>query len=129
MTDPISQMLNMIKNANHASKEQVVLPYSGTKQAIANCLMKEGFLKSVAKKANKNLPILVLGLAYDNGQPKVQDVKRISKPSQRVYLGAKDIYKIKGGYGSLVLSTPKGILAGTEARKEQVGGEALFAIW
>lgn len=122
-------MLNMIKNANHASKEQVVLPYSGTKQAIANCLMKEGFLKSVAKKANKNLPILVLGLAYDNGQPKVQDVKRISKPSQRVYLGAKDIYKIKGGYGSLVLSTPKGILAGTEARKEQVGGEALFAIW
>ena len=129
MTDPISQMLTMIKNANLASKEQVVLQHSALKQAIANCLMKEGFLKSVSKKAQKDLPTLVLGLAYENDKPKVQDIKRISKPSRRVYFGTKDIYKVKGGYGTLVLSTPKGILTGNEARKEQVGGEALFAIW
>jgi small subunit ribosomal protein S8 len=129
MTDPISQMLNMIKNANLAKKEQVIVSFSNLKQAVANCLMKEGFLKSVSKKTHDEHPVLVLGLAYDDSHPKITGAKRISRPSQRIYFGMKDLYRVQGGSGAIVLSTPKGILSGREARKEQVGGEAMFEIW
>ena len=69
-------------------------------------------------------------LAYDgDGRHKIREVKRISKPSRRVYMGVRDIRKVKNGLGKMILSTPKGILTGEEARKEHVGGEALFLIW
>jgi len=129
MTDPISAMLIMIKNAGRAGRKTVIVPYSKLKHSIASCLEKEGYLVAVSKKAVKNMPVLTLDLAYDGDQAKFSDVQRISKPSMRVYAGVKDIRPVRHGYGIMVLSTPKGILTDKEARKELVGGEVLFKLW
>ncbi|MDQ3075620.1 MAG: 30S ribosomal protein S8 [bacterium] len=127
--DQIANMLISIKNGGMASKESVAFPYSKLKYAIALCLQKEGYISSVAKKTKKGIPMLEVGLVYVDKNPKVKEVERVSKQSRRVYFGVKDIHTVRNSSGLLVLSTPKGILSGKEARKEQVGGEALFKIW
>ncbi|MEK7071570.1 MAG: 30S ribosomal protein S8 [Patescibacteria group bacterium] len=127
--DPISNMIIMLKNASLARKESVALPYSKVKNAIALCLEKEGYINKVSKKVKKNQPMLEIELTYVNQKPKIKEVERISKQSRRVYFGIKNIHTIKNGSGLLVLSTPKGILSGKDARKEHVGGEALFTIF
>ena|SRR3989338_7563123 len=127
--DSISNMLIMMKNASLAGKESVSFPYSKMKNAIAECLKKEGYVTNVTKKIKKDTPVLEVGLTYVDQKPKITEVERISKQSRRVYFGMKDIHTVRNGSGLLVLSTPKGILSGKEARKEQVGGEALFRLW
>lgn len=127
--DQLSNMIIMMKNASLANKESVVFPFSNLKNAILVCLEKEGYIKSFSKKTRKGFPVLEVELLYVDKTPKIKEVERISKQSRRVYFGMRDINKVKGGFGILVLSTPKGILSGRDARKEQVGGEALFKIW
>ena len=127
--DPISNMLIMLKNASASRKASIVVPYSNLKNAIADCLKKEGYVGQVAKKVKKNHPYLEIELVYKKRAPKINEVERISKQSCRVYMGIRDIHKVKNGRGLLVLSTPKGVLSGKEARAEQVGGEALFKMW
>ncbi|MBU0612329.1 30S ribosomal protein S8 [Patescibacteria group bacterium] len=127
--DSISNMIIMMKNASLAGKESVSFPSSKIKSAISECLKKEGFISSVSKKVKGGIPVIEVGLIYVDKKPKITEVERISKQSRRVYFGVKDIHTIRNGFGLLVLSTPKGILSGKEARKEQVGGEALFKIW
>jgi len=127
--DPISDMIVQIKNASAAHKESVVLPYSKLKLAILDTLMKEGFVKSFGKKGKKVVKFIEVALAYENDEPKIHEVQRISKSSRRVYQKAKDIRGVKNGFGILVLSTPKGIMSDKMARAEKVGGEALFKIW
>ena len=122
-------MLIVMKNGGEAGKESVLLPYSKMKNAILECLQKEGYVNSVSKKVKKDQPVLEVGLIYMEEKPKIAEVERISKQSRRVYFKMKDIHRVRNGAGLLVLSTPKGILSGKEARKEQVGGEALFRIW
>ncbi len=130
VTDPISNFIIAIKNAARGGKGTVTTPYSQMKHAIADILEKEGFLSSVSKKGKKaGRPSLEVVVASDDFGMRVHDVKRISKPSKRVYYGAKDITPIRRGYGRLVLSTPKGVLTGDAAQKAKVGGEALFEIW
>ncbi len=118
-----------MKNASLARKESITLPYSNMKNAILECLKKEGYIEEVSKKTRQGYPVLEAKLIYVDKKPKIQDVERVSKQSRRVYFGIKEIHPIKNGFGLLVLSTPKGILSGKEAKKEQVGGEALFKIW
>ena len=127
--DPISNMLIMMKNGSQAGKESVFVPYSKIKNAIAECLKKEGYVGNVLKKIKKDAPVLEIELIYKAETPKITEVERISKQSKRVYFGMKDIHSVKNGSGLLVLSTSKGILSGKEARAEQVGGEVLFKIW
>jgi small subunit ribosomal protein S8 len=127
--DPIANMLTMVRNASMAGKETVVVPFSKVKHAILETLAKHGFVKSVAKKTKGPFPFLEIGLEYNEKRPRINEIKMISKPSRRMYLGFKEIYPIKGGRGALVLSTPKGILTGAEARKDRIGGEVLFQIW
>ena len=103
------------------------MPYSKLKEAIANVLVTEGYLKSVNKK--KSSPTLEVVLNYHNGESKVKEVQRISKPSRRIYKGFEDIHPMKGGFGKTIFSTPKGILTDRQAIKEKVGGEVLFKIW
>lgn len=125
--DQIANMINMIKNASSRGHEFVVVPHSKIKFSIAECLVKEGYLKSATKKTQKGFPIIELGLVYDlDGEPKITGVDRISKSSSRVYKGVKDIKK---GYGLTIISTPKGILTDKQAHKEMVGGEVLFKLW
>ena len=127
--DSISNMIIIMKNGGKAGKESVSFSYSKMKHAILECLKKEGYVSEVSKKIKKELPILEAGLIYIDKKPKISEVERVSKQSRRVYFGVKDIYSVRNGSGLLVLSTPKGILSGKEAKKEQVGGEALFRLW
>lgn len=127
--DQISNMIITLKNGGKAGKESVILPYSKLKNSIAEYLKKEGYVGQVLKKIKKGFPILEIELIYTDKKPKINEVERISKQSKRVYFKIKDINKVKNGLGLLLLSTPKGILSGSEARKEHVGGEALFRIW
>ena len=128
--DQIANMMNMIKNASLTGHEFVVVSHSKIKFSIAECLVKEGYLKSAVKKTRKGFPVIELGLVYgEDGDPKVSGVDRISKSSCRIYKGVKDIKTTRNGYGLTVLSTPKGILTDRQARKEMVGGEVLFKLW
>jgi small subunit ribosomal protein S8 len=127
VTDPVSDLIIQIKNAGKVRKESVLLPYSKLKEAIANVLVAEGYLKSASKK--KTSPTLEVVLNYHNGEAKIKEVQRISKPSRRIYKGFEDIHPMKGGFGKTIFSTPKGILTDRQAIKEKVGGEVLFKIW
>ena len=128
--DQIANMMNMIKNASVVGHESIVVPHSKIKFSIAECLMKEGYIKSVTKKTKKGFPTIEIGLAYaEDGEPKILGIDRVSKSSCRVYKGVKEIRTGKNGYGLTILSTPKGILTDKEAKKEMVGGEVLFKLW
>lgn len=127
--DSISNMIIVIKNAQLAGLPTATVPFSKMKNAIGECLEKAGYVSEISKKIKKGHPVLEIRLLYVNKKPKITEVERISKQSRRVYFQMKDIHTVRGGTGLLVLSTPKGILSGKDARKEQVGGEALFRIW
>jgi len=128
--DKIANMLVSMKNGSAVSKDTVVVPFSAIKYSIAQCLQSNGFIKGASKKTEKkNIDVLEINLAYTDAGAKIHDVKRISKPSRRVYFGVRDLKPVKNGHGMVVLSTPKGIMSDKEAKKEQVGGEALFMIW
>ena len=127
--DPIADLITRIKNAGAVGKSSVSMPYSKFKFAVAQMLFEEGYIASVDRKGRKHGKVIEIGLAYENEQPKIRDIKRLSKLSQRIYMGVRDMKPIRQGYGDLVLSTPKGIMTAKKARKERVGGEALFTIW
>lgn len=128
--DPIADMLIRIKNAQSSQKESVTFVYSKIKLEIAKILERIGYVGPVSKKGRKNKKLIEVGLLYDgNGNPKISNVKRLSKPSKRIYHGFREIFRIKNGYGVAVYSTPKGLLTDREARKEKLGGEALFELW
>ncbi|OHA89055.1 MAG: 30S ribosomal protein S8 [Candidatus Zambryskibacteria bacterium RIFCSPHIGHO2_01_FULL_43_27] len=129
MTDPISDMIIRMKNASASHKEAVTFPYSKLREHICALLEKEGFVGAVAKKGKKITKSIEVSLNYNGRAPRIQGVKRISKPSRRIYKRSSEIRPVRRGYGMLVLSTPKGILSDSEARKSKVGGEALFEIW
>src|SRR3989338_7743378 len=112
--DPIANMLIMIKNASNAEHAVVAFPYSKIKFAIASLLEKEGYVSSVAKKTKKGSPVIEVGIVTKDGEPRIHDVTRVSKPSLRVYTGAKEIKSYKQGNGITVLSTPKGIMTNRE---------------
>ena len=130
--DPIANMLTSVKNGSRAGLASVLVPYSKVKFAIAQVLLDQKYIagyKNRPRKKGSDLLEIELIYAEKDQAARVTEVKRISKPSRRVYMGAKDIRPVRQGHGLLVLSTPKGILSGAQARKELVGGEALFQIW
>ncbi|MCR4306442.1 MAG: 30S ribosomal protein S8 [Candidatus Yonathbacteria bacterium] len=129
VTDPIADLLVRIKNAGNTGLPSTIIPYSQLKFEIASLLQKEGYIGSVSKKGKKAKKVIEVSIAYTNKKPRIADAARVSKPSRRVYMGVSDIKPVRHGYGLLVLSTPKGIMTDKEARKEHVGGEALFKIW
>jgi len=129
-TDPIADLINQIKNAGAVKKASVSVPFSNFKLSIAEKLKDTGWVKAVEKKGKKVKKTLDITIKYnDDGKAFIQGVKRISKPGRRIYRGFKEIVPVKYGYGALILSTPKGIMTDKEAKKEKMGGEALFQIW
>ena len=129
MVDPISDMLNRIRNAQAVQKETVEVPFSQIKYAIAKVLERRGFVKGVEFHGKKTKRTLEITLRYKNDLPAISGVKRKSRPGQRHYVDVGSIKKVKGGYGIAVVSTSKGIMTGSEARKENVGGELLCEVW
>jgi len=132
--DQIANMLISIKNAGLVKKDHIFVPHSKIKVAILEVLKKDNLIKTfdiVETGVNKKEIKIVINYQgmHPHIFPKINDVQRISKLSRRVYFHVKDIKPIKYGHGLLVLSTPKGIMTGKQARKEMVGGEVLFKIW
>jgi small subunit ribosomal protein S8 len=119
-------LLTQIKNAQAAGRKSFKFRFSKMDAAIADLLVKRGFLKRAEVKGR--LPKRVIEVEL-NPDRKIQGVKFLSKPSRHLYSGYKDLRPIKGGFGLIVLSTPKGILSDREAKKQKVGGEVLFEIW
>jgi len=129
VTDPVSDMLIRIKNAGMAGLDSVRIPYSKQKEVLANILTKEGYVKYADKKGKNIKKNIEIGILYNGKKPKISDIKRISKPSRRVYEGYKKLKPVKFGHGTLILSTPKGVMTEKRALKEKLGGEMLFKIW
>jgi small subunit ribosomal protein S8 len=133
ITDPIADMFMRIRNGGAAGKKTVYIPYSDLKMRIANVLMKEGYLASVSKKVLKGRTterVIEVGVVYDApSAPRVRGMERVSRPSRRLYVGAKELRPVNQGHGIMILSTPKGILTGSEAHKEHVGGEIIGKVW
>ncbi len=127
--DQIANLIVGLKNAGDAGHQSVIFPFSNMNAAILELLSKEGMVTSVNKKGKKVNKFIEVGIAYEGKKPKVQGVKRISTFAKRTYMGVSDIHTVKNGHGMMVLSTPNGILTDKEARKQKVGGEALFKIW
>lgn len=128
VTDPIANFITALVNAAKAGKETVLSHRSGLKEAVAAALKNAGYLSSVSIKGKRDNKIEVT-LTYTDGAAKIHGVRRLSRPGKRMYVGVSDITPVRNGYGHLILSTPAGVLTGAEARKKQVGGEALFEIW
>jgi len=128
--DPIADMLTSIRNAQAARKETVSVPYSKIKMEIAKVLAKEKFIKEADHKGKKINKIIDIVLNYDSlNRPAITSLKRVSKPSRRIYSPSSKIKKIRQGFGSQILSTPKGILSGKEARREKIGGEVICEVY
>ncbi len=123
MTDPIADFLTRIRNAQMAEQGMVEIPYSQAKERIAKVMQKNDFLKSVKKEKADKFDVLKLELPE-----KSMNLKRVSKPGQRIYIGAEDIRKVANGFGILVVSTSKGVMTGYEARALKIGGEILCEI-
>ena len=129
MTDPITDMLNRIRNAQAVFQPTVDVPLSKIKFEICQTLAREGFIKGFEKKGRKNKKIIQIALQYDGKIPLISGMKRISKPGQKIYLPYKKIRKVKGGYGLSIISTSKGLMTDKEARKKRLGGEVICEIW
>lgn len=130
MTDPVSDFINRLSNAQRVGHTQLSISHSKLKEAIAKKLVEKGFLGTVATKQVNGKPVLTVELIYNvDGKPKISAVERVSKPGRRLYAGARDIHSILQGRGVLLVSTPQGVLADDEARKAQVGGELLCKVW
>ncbi|MCE9628961.1 MAG: 30S ribosomal protein S8 [Candidatus Vogelbacteria bacterium] len=128
-TDPISNMLVTIKNASMVKKPFVVVPYSNLKMAIAEVLVKEGYLTAANKRGKKVKKFIQCDIAYEAGKSKLTTITRISKPSRRVYKRVVDLRSVRQGQGIAVLTTPQGVMTEKEAKVAKVGGELLFTLW
>ncbi len=131
MTDPIADMLTRIRNALTAKHDTVTVPASKVKVAIADILVREGYVKSyeIAENGVQNDIVITLKYSPVKGQKVVTALKRVSKPGLRVYAGVDDIPKVLNGMGIAILSTSKGILTDKEAKAQHVGGEVLAYVW
>ena len=130
MTDPIADLLTRIRNGAHARKEQVDVPWSKVKARIVEVLVQEGYVKDHSSVEQDGHRVLRVWLKYDGqNRPVIGGLKRVSRPSLRVYVGAREIPAIRRGLGVNILSTPAGILTDREARKRNVGGELMCSVW
>lgn len=128
--DPVADLVVRLKNASDVGKTSVSLPFSNFKMAIVEKLKDAGFVQTIEKKGRKVKKTLDVVLKYDEaGKSAISGVKRVSKPGRRVYRSVHEIVPVRYGHGALILSTPKGVMTDREAKKQKVGGEALFEIW
>lgn len=131
MTDPIADMLTRIRNALTAKHDTVTVPASKVKVAIADILVREGYVKGyeIVENAVQNDILITLKYSPVKGQKVITALERVSKPGLRVYAGVDDIPKVLNGMGIAILSTSKGILTDKEAKAQHVGGEVLAYVW
>lgn len=129
-TDPISDMLTRIRNANTALHPETTMPSSKIKEEIARILSEEGYIDSWKSEAGSVGQELTVRLRYDSHRQRVlKGLERISKPGRRVYSGASDLERVRGGIGVAIVSTSEGVMTDRDARRRNVGGEVLCKAW
>ncbi len=126
LTDPIADLLTRIRNASMARKDSVTVPYSKMKMAVLKVLQNKGFVQEFNNVKNNDFQEINIVL---NPERQEISLKKISKPGQRIYVKTSQIKKINGGLGVAVVSTPKGIMSGEEAKKQNLGGELICEIY
>ena len=124
MQDPIADLLTRIRNGQASGKVMVSMPSSKQKLAIANLLLKEGYIASV-KVSGDTKKVLEIGLKYYEGKPVVEMIQRVSRPGLRIYKKCRDLPRIMNGLGIAVISTSKGLMTDRAARKDGLGGEVV----
>lgn len=132
MTDPIADMLTRVRNANTAMHDEVKMPSSKKKEALAALLKKEGYIEDFAVAANEGRPgsTLTVTMKYSPERARtISGLRRVSKPGLRVYSPASEVPRVLGGLGVAVVSTSQGLMTDREARKRHVGGEVLCFVW
>jgi small subunit ribosomal protein S8 len=130
VTDPIADMLTRVRNAGMARHDSVVVPLSKAKQAVADILKEEGFIRDVDTVRSGPWRVLRLRLLYTGrSQTAIRGLKRVSRPGLRVYVGRDDIPRVYGGLGVAILSTSQGVMTGQAAKNRGIGGEVLCYIW
>lgn len=129
MTDPIADMLTRIRNASMVRKSSLTLPYSKQKHAIATLLSEEGFVGTVAKADDSGKPQLTIGLLYTNGQSRITNITRESKPGLRIYVKSEAIPTVRNSYGISILSTSRGMMTGATAGEQGLGGELICTVY
>ena len=129
ITDPIADFLTRLRNGNRARKPEILIPYSKMKAEIARILKQEGYISNYEVDTTGQFPqIKVIG-KFVNRTSAITGLRRISKPGLRKYVGAGEIPRVLGGMGISILSTPRGIVTGREAKAQNVGGELLAYVW
>ncbi|MCB0987109.1 MAG: 30S ribosomal protein S8 [Microthrixaceae bacterium] len=132
MTDPIADMLTRIRNANTAMHDEVAMPSSKQKEALAGLLKKEGYIEDFKVAANADRPGSTLTVTMKYSPERIRTIsglRRVSKPGLRVYKAASEVPRVLGGLGVAVVSTSQGLMTDREARKRNVGGEVLCFVW
>ncbi|CAH1205479.1 30S ribosomal subunit protein S8 [Candidatus Nitrotoga sp. BS] len=128
MSDPISDMLTRIRNAQMAEKLNVSMPSSKLKVAIAKVLQDEGYVEGYNVSSTDNKPALEIALKYYAGRPVIEKIQRVSRPGLRMYKGCNEIPKVMNGLGIAIVSTSKGLMTDRKARANGVGGEVLCIV-
>lgn len=130
MTDPIADFLTRIRNAVRAGKTKVSIPASKMKVRIAQILKEEGYIEDLTVVADDRQGLLELSLKYDeNNRSAIEGLKRISRPGQRRYVGTDDLPRVRSGLGVAIVTTSRGVMTDREARRKNVGGEVICAVW
>jgi len=129
ITDSIGDMLTRIRNASAALKPEVVIPHSKLKADIARILKQEGYVRDFSVKQDGVRKQNHVELKFVGRKSAIEDIQRVSRPGQRVYAGSEDIPRVRGGMGTTLLSTSRGVMTGRDARKLKVGGEVLCTVW
>jgi len=129
VTDKIANLLNGLKTASVVNKEVAVVSYSKINIAILEALKKENFIEDFKILKDGIKKTVQVTLRYNDKKPAIHNLKRVSKQSCRIYSGAKKVRLVKSGYGSVFLTTSKGVITGKAAHKQNIGGEILFQIW
>jgi len=129
MQDPIADMLTRIRNAGSAGLKKVAMPGSIEKSAIAKVLKAEGYIADYAVTEDGVKRVLSVELKYANGKSVIEGIERVSKPSCRIHCGSREIPRVRNGLGTVILTTPAGVVSGQEAAKANVGGEILCYVW
>ncbi|NGZ05035.1 MAG: 30S ribosomal protein S8 [Magnetococcales bacterium] len=129
MTDPISDMLSRIRNAQMVRKDQVDIPVSKLKVRIAEILRDEGYIAKLEVLTTGTFPVLRLDLKYRQGRAVIEEIRRCSRPGRREYVARDEIPRVYQGLGIAILSTSKGVLSNRDARKQGVGGELLCTVF
>jgi small subunit ribosomal protein S8 len=129
MTDPLGDMLTRIRNGQQAKKDSILTPASKLRAHVLDVLQREGYIRGYSEEQVAGQKGLRIELKYFEGQPAIQHLARVSKPGRRVYSASRELPRIRNGLGTIIVSTPRGVLSDAEAREQNVGGEVLAEVF